>query len=72
MADTSESFILFELEGRSGEEIAVIQRIPLNTVWTRLHHARNDFFRHAAKLHRPVGQAEEQDEGATEQGRRRR
>jgi len=66
------TFILFELEGRSGEEIAEIQGIPLNTVWTRLHHARNDFFHHAAKLHRSVGQAEEQDAGATEQGRRRR
>jgi RNA polymerase sigma-70 factor, ECF subfamily len=65
------TFILFELEGRSGEEIAEIQSIPLNTVWTRLHHARNDFFHHAAKLHRSVGQAEKQDEGATEQGRRR-
>jgi RNA polymerase sigma-70 factor (ECF subfamily) len=65
------TFILFEVEGRSGEEIAEIQRIPLNTVWTRLHHARNDFFHHAAKLHRSVGQTEEHVEGATEQGRRR-
>jgi len=35
--------ILFELEGYTGEEIAEILDVPLNTVWTRLHHARRDF-----------------------------
>ncbi len=29
----------------SGEEIAEMQGIPLNTVWTRLHHARKEFLR---------------------------
>jgi RNA polymerase sigma-70 factor, ECF subfamily len=38
------TFVLFELEGYSGEEIARIQRIPVATVWTRLHHARKEFF----------------------------
>jgi len=33
-------FILFELEGRSGEEIARLVGCPLKTVWTRLFHAR--------------------------------
>ncbi|HEY2406489.1 MAG TPA: RNA polymerase sigma factor [Polyangiaceae bacterium] len=37
-------FVLFEVEGYSGEEIADLLDIPLNTVWTRLHHARKDFF----------------------------
>ena len=37
------AFILFEVEGYSGEEIAALESIPLNTVWTRLHHARKDF-----------------------------
>jgi RNA polymerase sigma-70 factor (ECF subfamily) len=37
------AFILFEVEGYSGEEIAELEGIPLNTVWTRLHHARKDF-----------------------------
>jgi RNA polymerase sigma-70 factor (ECF subfamily) len=37
------AFILFEVEGYSGEEIAKLEGIPLNTVWTRLHHARKDF-----------------------------
>jgi RNA polymerase sigma-70 factor, ECF subfamily len=46
------TFILYEIEGLCGEEIAQIQGIPLGTVWTRLHHARRDFFALAAKLHR--------------------
>lgn len=36
-------FILFEIEGYSGEEIAHREGIPVNTVWTRLYHARRDF-----------------------------
>ena len=43
------AFVLFEIEGLSGEEIARVQSIPLNTIWTRLHHARRDFFALAAK-----------------------
>ena len=43
------AFVLFEIEGLSGEEIARIQSIPVNTVWTRLHHARRQFFSLAAK-----------------------
>lgn len=37
------AFVLFEIEGYSGEEIAEIQDVPLATVWTRLHHARKSF-----------------------------
>jgi RNA polymerase sigma-70 factor (ECF subfamily) len=36
-------FILFELEGLSGDEIATIVGCPKKTVWTRLHHARKEF-----------------------------
>lgn len=43
------TFILFEIEGYSGEEIAEMQGIPLNTVWTRLHHARKEFLRLVAE-----------------------
>ena len=39
------TFVLFEIEGYSGEEIARIQDIPLGTVWTRLHLARKEFWR---------------------------
>jgi RNA polymerase sigma-70 factor (ECF subfamily) len=37
-------FALFEVEGYGGEEIADILDVPINTVWTRLHHARKEFF----------------------------
>jgi RNA polymerase sigma-70 factor (ECF subfamily) len=39
------TFVLFEIEGYSGEEISLIQDVPLGTVWTRLHHARKDFWK---------------------------
>ncbi len=38
------AFVLFEIEGYGGDEIADILDIPIGTVWTRLHHARRDFF----------------------------
>jgi len=34
------AFVLFEIEGYSGDEIARIQGIPINTVWARIHKAR--------------------------------
>jgi len=37
-------FMLFEVEGYTGEEIADMLDVPINTVWTRLHHARKDFY----------------------------
>ncbi len=37
------AFVLFEIEGYSGEEIAALEEVPVNTVWTRLHHARKEF-----------------------------
>jgi RNA polymerase sigma-70 factor (ECF subfamily) len=37
------AFILFEIEGYSGDEIAALEGVPVNTVWTRLHHARKEF-----------------------------
>jgi RNA polymerase sigma-70 factor (ECF subfamily) len=44
------AFILFEIEGYSGEEIAELEQIPLATVYTRLHHARKDFLRYLAEI----------------------
>lgn len=38
-------FLLIEREGLSGEEVARALSIPVNTVWTRLHHARNELRR---------------------------
>jgi RNA polymerase sigma-70 factor (ECF subfamily) len=40
-----EAFVLYELEGLSGERIARILDCPLPTVWTRLHYARAEFQR---------------------------
>lgn len=34
------ALVLFEIDGYSGEEIADIQGVPLNTVWARIHKAR--------------------------------
>jgi RNA polymerase sigma-70 factor (ECF subfamily) len=51
------TFVLFEIEGLSGEEIARLQGIPLNTVWTRLYHARREFFALAARQHRAMSDA---------------
>jgi RNA polymerase sigma-70 factor (ECF subfamily) len=38
-----EVFSLYELEEIEGSEIATLLGIPVNTVWTRLHHARRRF-----------------------------
>jgi RNA polymerase sigma-70 factor (ECF subfamily) len=35
-----ETLLLVELEGLSGEDAAQALDVPVNTVWTRLHHAR--------------------------------
>ena len=42
-------FILFELKGMSGHEIALALGCPIQTVYTRLHHARLDFEARIAK-----------------------
>jgi RNA polymerase sigma-70 factor, ECF subfamily len=34
------ALVLFEIDGCSGEEIAEIQGVPVNTVWARIHKAR--------------------------------
>ena len=45
-------FVLFEVEGYKGEEIADMLDVPLNTVWTRLHHARKEFYELLARHRR--------------------
>jgi RNA polymerase sigma-70 factor, ECF subfamily len=45
-----EVFALYELEGLGGEEIAERVGCPVNTVWTRLFHARREFVAIALKL----------------------
>jgi RNA polymerase sigma-70 factor (ECF subfamily) len=34
------ALVLFEIDGYSGEDIAQIQGVPINTVWARIHKAR--------------------------------
>ncbi len=43
-------FVLYELQGLRGDEIALALSIPLKTVWTRLFHARAHFEREAQRL----------------------
>ena len=43
-------FVLFELEGLTGEEISQALGCPLKTVWSRLLHARREFAAHLARL----------------------
>jgi RNA polymerase sigma-70 factor (ECF subfamily) len=40
-----EVFVLYELQGLSGEQIAEIVDCPIATVWSRLHYARREFRR---------------------------
>ncbi|MBL9037416.1 MAG: RNA polymerase sigma factor [Archangium sp.] len=42
--------VLFELQGLSGEEISAVLGIPVQTVWTRLFHARKAFAAALARL----------------------
>jgi RNA polymerase sigma-70 factor (ECF subfamily) len=44
------AIVLFEIEGYSGEEIARIQAVPVNTVWARIHKARKKLGIQLARL----------------------
>jgi RNA polymerase sigma-70 factor (ECF subfamily) len=44
------AFRLFEIEGYTGEEIATMLNVPLATVRTRLHHARQDMTRLCSQM----------------------
>jgi RNA polymerase sigma-70 factor (ECF subfamily) len=56
------AFVLFEIEGYSGEEIARVQDVPLGTVWTRLHHARKAFWKLVNELQRREARQQERAE----------
>jgi RNA polymerase sigma-70 factor, ECF subfamily len=53
------AFFLFEIEGYSGEEIAVLEGVSVNTVYTRLHHARRDFMNLLAAAQAAEGRGNE-------------
>ena len=42
-------FVLFEIERLSGQQIADILRVPIQTVWNRLFHARKAFLKLLAR-----------------------
>ena len=48
-------YVLFEIEGKSGEEIAALLEIPVATVWTRLHHARRELAKGLARAEKRRG-----------------
>lgn len=48
--DQRAAFVLFEIEGSSGEEIARLQGVPINTVWARIHKARKKLQERAARF----------------------
>lgn len=47
-------YVMHEIEGLSGPEIAEILEIPVATVWTRLHHARRELLAAIEKSHARV------------------
>jgi len=49
------ALVLFEIDGYSGEKIAEIQGVPVNTVWARIHKARK-------KLKASLAKAESRDQ----------
>lgn len=55
-ADQRAAFVLFEIEGYSGEEIARLQGVPLNTVWARIHKARRKLQARIQKVEKREGQ----------------
>jgi RNA polymerase sigma-70 factor (ECF subfamily) len=54
-------FVLYELEGLSGEEIAALTGIKLATVWVRLHRARARFVARINALDAQERQVEKED-----------
>lgn len=40
-----QTFLLYEVLGHSGDELAQLQQVPINTIWTRLHAARKRFMK---------------------------
>jgi RNA polymerase sigma-70 factor (ECF subfamily) len=55
--------VLFEIDGYSGEEIAEIQGVPVNTVWARIHKARKKLKASLAKHESRVGRTRPTSEG---------
>jgi RNA polymerase sigma-70 factor, ECF subfamily len=50
------AFVLFEIEGMSGDEIARLQRVPINTVWARIYKARKKLQEAVARVEHEADQ----------------
>ena len=46
------AFVLFEIEGLRGEQIAQLQAVPINTVWARMYKARRKLVDAVERLER--------------------
>jgi RNA polymerase sigma-70 factor (ECF subfamily) len=53
--DQRAAFVLFEIEGSSGEEIAALSGVPINTVWARIHKARKKLQEQAERFEKRQG-----------------
>lgn len=51
------AFVLFEIEGLSGEQIAELQAVPINTVWARIYKARRKLVDAVERLEREAQKA---------------
>lgn len=49
------ALVLFEVEGYSGQQIAAVQGVPLNTVWARIHKARKKLQSYLERFERQDG-----------------
>jgi RNA polymerase sigma-70 factor (ECF subfamily) len=56
--DLRTAFVLFELEGYSGPEVAEMLEIPLGTATSRLRRARETFRESVAKIRRTLRKGE--------------
>jgi RNA polymerase sigma-70 factor, ECF subfamily len=64
------TFVLFEIEGRRGTEIAEMLGVPVNTVWLRLHKARKVFVERGSKPQRLAERARQRRVSAASVTRR--
>ncbi len=53
--DQRAAFVLFEIEGKSGEEVASLTGVPINTVWARIHKARKKLQEQAQRFEKRQG-----------------
>ena len=53
--DQRAAFVLFEIEGNSGDEIAAVMGVPVNTVWARIHKARKKLQEQAERFEKRQG-----------------